>query len=94
MCCVSHRHVDVSIGRVGSFAPALVELGGEGLELRGPRHLSLCHGHTYNPRLCSLPRALLPRELRGGARSPLLLLRAQSAESQVQHVTNLICSSC
>lgn len=51
-----------------SFVLGLEAQGGAGLELWGSVTLVYPHGHTQEvPGLCWLPRALLPRDPRGGA---------------------------
>lgn len=81
------------MGHVGSFTPGLP--GGSRAGAAGAPNTYPSPTDTHMlPRLRSLLQALLPWEPRGGARSPSLLCWAQCGESQVRHVTNLICSSC
>lgn len=77
-----------------SFVLGLVAQGGAGLELRGSVTFICPHGHTHTG-----PRALLaapgsaPTGSARWSRSPSPLPGARRCESQVPHVTNLICSS-
>lgn len=97
MCRVGHRHVDVSPlarGARGVLCAWAGGVRGSGAGAVGASGTCPSPRDTQTvPGLRSLPRALLPWESRGGARSPPLLPRAQHGESQVQHVTNLICST-
>lgn len=97
MCCVGHRHVDVSPlahGARGVLCAWAGGIGGSGAGAVGAPDTCPSPTDTHMvPGLRLLPWALLPWEPRGGAQSPSLLPRAQRGESQVRHVTNLICSS-
>lgn len=97
MCRDGRRHVDVAPLARGARGVLCAWAGGvvgSGAGAAGAPDTCPSPMDTHAvPGLRSLPRALLPREPRGGARSPSLLPRAQRGESQVQHVTNLICSS-
>lgn len=91
MCRVGHRHVDESPPAPGACGGLCAWGGG-----RAAGAPDACPSPTDTralPRLRSLPQALLPWEPRGGARSPSPLPRAQCRESQVRHMTNLICGS-